>query len=396
MGGPSRRCRHGAPVLLLLLLLLLTTQYAAARTAAGSRKISIRGRGNSVVAAAAKAESKGNSNVKEDKASPLSLFVAAFRLSFRQGLSGGAAGLVQVITMMWLRTTVTYQHRYGVSTSQALRELYAQGGVMRFYRGLSYAIVQAPLCRFGSVAANEISNILVGVPTGSSSAACRAKPSDARAQRSDYAKIVLAATLGSALSTMWRVLLMPLDTCKTVLQVDGAKGFSALMARVLAGDIAPLFRGTTATIVATWVGHSWFLVHNWLDAAIAVPPSANARVLRAAWIGFLASAVSDAVSNCIKVIKTVKQAMLVDEASGAAPSYAAVVRHVLAEGGLAGLLGRGLLTRVASNGLQSVVFTVLWKVLFTSAGAKAKAGARTGAITGAGASRQRVGQSIAN
>ena len=105
--------------------------------------------------------------VQANPRSPLRQFIDAFKLSYRQGLSGWFAGLVQVITMMWLRTTVTYQHRYGVSTMQALRELWDQGGIPRFYRGVAYAVVQAPLCRFGSVAANEISNILVGVPTGS-------------------------------------------------------------------------------------------------------------------------------------------------------------------------------------------------------------------------------------
>lgn len=296
------------------------------------------------------------------KPGPLALFASALRLSLRQGLSGGAAGLVQVITMMWLRTTVTYQYRYGVSTFDALRELYAQGGIPRFYRGLAYAIVQAPLCRFGSVAANEISNILVGVPTSSDAPQTSRSPAPATTSVSTT-KIVLAATLGSLLSTIWRIILMPLDTCKTVLQVDGTAGFNVLMARVLSGDLSPLFRGTAATIVATWVGHSWFLVHNWLDAAIAVPESSNGRVLRAAWIGFLASAISDATSNFIKVIKTVKQSMLVD-VNGESPSYSMVVNEVLAQGGLAGLFGRGLTTRVVSNGVQSVVFTVLWKVVF--------------------------------
>ena len=296
------------------------------------------------------------------KPGPLALFASALRLSLRQGLSGGAAGLVQVITMMWLRTTVTYQYRYGVSTFDALRELYAQGGIPRFYRGLAYAIVQAPLCRFGSVAANEISNILVGVPTSSDAPQTSRSPAPATTSVSTT-KIVFAATLGSLLSTIWRIILMPLDTCKTVLQVDGTAGFNVLMARVLSGDLSPLFRGTAATIVATWVGHSWFLVHNWLDAAIAVPESSNGRVLRAAWIGFLASAISDATSNIIKVIKTVKQSMLVDD-NGESPSYRMVVNEVLAQGGLAGLFGRGLTTRVVSNGVQSVVFTVLWKVVF--------------------------------
>jgi len=37
---------------------------------------------------------------------------------------------------------------------EAVRYLYADGGVARFYQGLSFAIVQAPLARFGDVAFN--------------------------------------------------------------------------------------------------------------------------------------------------------------------------------------------------------------------------------------------------
>lgn len=43
---------------------------------------------------------------------------------------------------MWLRTTVNYQYRYGTSTSVALRTLYADGGVARFYQGVGPALLQ--------------------------------------------------------------------------------------------------------------------------------------------------------------------------------------------------------------------------------------------------------------
>ena len=55
---------------------------------------------------------------------------------------------------MWLRTTMNYQYRYGTTTTQALKALYAQGGVVRFYRGLLPALFQGPLSRFGDTAAN--------------------------------------------------------------------------------------------------------------------------------------------------------------------------------------------------------------------------------------------------
>lgn len=35
---------------------------------------------------------------------------------------------------MWLRTTVNYQYRNGTSMAVALKTLYAEGGIPRFYR----------------------------------------------------------------------------------------------------------------------------------------------------------------------------------------------------------------------------------------------------------------------
>lgn len=71
------------------------------------------------------------------------------------GLPGAMAGLLQVVTLMWLRTIVNYQCRYGTSIGAAASELYRQGGVLRFYRGVVFALVSNPMSRFGMAAANE-------------------------------------------------------------------------------------------------------------------------------------------------------------------------------------------------------------------------------------------------
>ena len=68
--------------------------------------------------------------------------------------------VVQVSTLMWMRTTMNYQYRYGMSTTQALKAIYADGGgglrgVLRFYKGFLPALVQGPLSRFGDTAANQ-------------------------------------------------------------------------------------------------------------------------------------------------------------------------------------------------------------------------------------------------
>lgn len=63
------------------------------------------------------------------------------------GLGGAVAGVCQVLTLMWLRTTMNYQYRHGGSLADALRTLYAQGGVRRFYQGLPYALLQTCVWR---------------------------------------------------------------------------------------------------------------------------------------------------------------------------------------------------------------------------------------------------------
>ena len=79
-----------------------------------------------------------------------------------------------------------------------------QGGVPRFYRGLVFALLQGPLARFGATAANEAMLSVV-----------------AEAQLTASPMLMAVATLAaSAAAGGWRWLIMPLDTCKTILQVS--------------------------------------------------------------------------------------------------------------------------------------------------------------------------------
>lgn len=152
---------------------------------------------------------------------------------------------------------------------------------------------------------------------------------------------------------------MPIDTCKTVLQVDGLRGFRFLTARVRRGEISALYTGAVATIVATMASHyPWFIVHNILDKYLSMRIDTVGFLLRSATIGFCASAVSDTLSNSLRVIKTVKQA-----SAGEYMSYRDVIIKVHSESGFRGLFGRGLMTRILTNGLQSILFTVIWKLM---------------------------------
>ena len=66
---------------------------------------------------------------------------------------------LNIMCLMWMRTTVNYQYRYGTGTITAIKTLYEDGGrglkgITRFYRGLVPALFQGPLSRFGDTAAN--------------------------------------------------------------------------------------------------------------------------------------------------------------------------------------------------------------------------------------------------
>jgi len=85
----------------------------------------------------------------------------------------------------------------------------------------------------------------------------------------------------------------------------------------------------------------------------------KSNLLRHAGIGFISSAVSDTLTNSIRVVKTTKQSL----ASKHIVSYGDVIFKILSVDGWKGLFGRGLRTRVLGNAIQSVLFTTIWRGL---------------------------------
>merc|ERR1712217_991675 len=77
----------------------------------------------------------------------------------KKALSGGIAGMaaqaINVLALMWMRTIMNYQYRYGGGLTETVKKLYAEGGIPRFYRGLAPGLIQAPVSRFGDTAAND-------------------------------------------------------------------------------------------------------------------------------------------------------------------------------------------------------------------------------------------------
>ncbi|KAI7843418.1 hypothetical protein COHA_002896 [Chlorella ohadii] len=277
------------------------------------------------------------------------------------GVPGAAAMAVQVLSLMWLRTTVNYHSlvlpslsaglatNFGAlsllpagiatastTTTEALKHLYKDGGVVRFYRGLGPALLQGPLSRFGDTAANAGMLALL--------------------QDVDM-PVALKTMAASGAAASFRIFLMPVDAMKTIMQVEGKGGFTKLMQKVRVGGPTVLYHGALAASAATFVGHyPWFFVYNSLNEALPQYSELPKRLLRSAFIGFCASAVSDTCSNSIRVVKTTKQA------ATDPISYTQAVKLVVEKDGVLGLFGRGLKTKIVANGLQGLMFSVLWRL----------------------------------
>jgi len=279
--------------------------------------------------------------------------------ALRGGLSGAAAMAINVGALMWMRTTVNFQYKYGMGTTEALRHIYNDGGrglsgVLRFYKGVGPALIQGPLSRFGDTAANDGAMALM----------------DALPMFEDTPTFVKSIGC-SAAAASFRIFLMPVDCLKTTMQVEGSKGIGLLGAKIKAGGPGVLWHGALGVVSATFVGHyPWFFTRNQLQE-ILPKYDRKTETLNylgvAAIIGFCASAVSDTCSNSIRVLKTTKQ-------TAEFPiTYTQAFRQVVDKDGISGLMFRGLKTKIISNGFQGLLFNVLWRTISDAMAEREKA-----------------------
>ncbi|KAL7571726.1 hypothetical protein ACA910_002825 [Epithemia clementina (nom. ined.)] len=259
------------------------------------------------------------------------------------GMSGALAGVVQVIALMWLRTITNYQYRYGTSFRQALQTLLKDGGIPRLYRGLLFALIQAPASKFAGVAANDGVMSLLG-----------------SFQETQLWGPGMTTIVSSVIFGFVRIFLMPIDTMKTVLQVDSHEGFENLMRSLRMGKFSVLYEGAWAVAVMGIVSYyPWFFTYNVMASTEWIKIAIPSALFRNAAIGLVASIASDTVANVFRVVKTMKQVSGTKSDS----SYYDIIRKIVAADGLKGLFGRGLRTRLATNAIQSVMFTVVWRLL---------------------------------
>ena len=236
---------------------------------------------------------------------------------------------------------------------------------------------QAPLARFGDTAANAGTLALLDDLESTRNLPIWAKTGAQMGHAAPFPCLIglcvseLSPHAGGAsvAAGCFRILLMPIDTVKTVLQVEGNGGLPLLRTKMQASGPRVLYAGALGAASATLAGHfPWFYVYNHLNAALPVydrKTDLPSYLARNAVIGFSASACSDTVSNrracvyrcdrfarmcshdcfahprSIRVLKTTKQA------SPVVISYVQAARSVIDKDGVIGLFTRGLKTKSA-------------------------------------------------
>ena len=260
--------------------------------------------------------------------------------SLKSGISGASAMTIQVSSLMWLRTTMNYQYKFGGQMIPTIKYLYKEGGIMRFYRGYIPALMVGPISRFGDTFTNELALSVF---------------------KDSHVPLSVQTGCASVMAGGWRILTLPIDAWKTSLQVHGNNGINILRMKVEKEGVKGLYNGALASSTATMIGHfPWFTTYNYMNLYIPKVKYGDEPMKalgRNAFIGFCASLVSDTVSNSMRVIKTYKQTH--EEKIG----YRRVVSEILEKDGIGGLLFRGLKTKIFTNGLQGIIFSIFYKFI---------------------------------
>ena len=259
--------------------------------------------------------------------------------SLNVGMAGYAATSFQVCSMMWLRTTMNYQFKNGGGTVNTIKKLYSEGGIPRFYRGVSFALINAPLSRFGDTAANMAATTYL--------------------EDSNFSRVE-KTFVGSIGAGLWRVGIIPIESFKSHLQVHGKPGLAILKNKIYTKGLPTLWNGCSASFTGTILGHfPWFYTYNYLQTKAPYKDSDSniVQFVRSGSIGFFSSAASDIVSNSVRVVKISKQTNEI----GA--SYKEVVNDIIKKDNVSGLFLRGLKTKMLMNGIQGFVFVVIFDKL---------------------------------
>jgi hypothetical protein len=150
--------------------------------------------------------------------------------AWKSGTAGYKAMILQVCSLMWLRTIVNYQYKYGTPIKETVLKLYNQGGLRRFYSGLLPALIQGPIIKFSDTFANTIVLEIFN--------------------KSDL-PIFIKTLAGSLSAALIRIILTPVDTVKTMCQVHGKEAKNIFKNKISKNGFFILYHGAMANFFIT-------------------------------------------------------------------------------------------------------------------------------------------------
>ena len=156
----------------------------------------------------------------------------------------------------------------------------------------------------------------------------------------------VATLLAAIMGTLFKALLQPLHTIKTLKQVNHGQGIPELIRRVRIHGVMSMWNGALHGISQRLVGSfSWFIVYNHLNKNSQNGSTNSMEGLGgSAIIGLLASSFSSVMANSFRVLNVV-QSTTDTKDSATSLTYQE-------------LLTRGLSSRLLSGIFSSIIFTV--------------------------------------
>ncbi|VBB19022.1 hypothetical protein YASMINEVIRUS_1554 [Yasminevirus sp. GU-2018] len=259
-------------------------------------------------------------------------------------LSGSVATVAQVCSFMWMRTIMNHQYYHGGTFKSTFNTLYKEGGVRRLYKGFGVTLLYVPMCRFG--------DILTNVGT------VRYLNSNPETKDLSFSTKTFCGTL---LAGVWRVGISPIDAVKNSLQVNGRNATKILRDKIKTHGMRVMYHGSPMTFMTCVTrDYPWFTTYNYLNLYFDTNHknlTKTQSVVKNAFTGLVASGVTDALTNSLQIVKIIRQTQS-DKIS-----YQKIVEHVVQKDGVVGLFIRGLKTRLLTNGIQGMMFSVLWNLM---------------------------------
>lgn len=258
-----------------------------------------------------------------------------FKESLKSGIGGFKAKTIQIISLNWLKTIMNYQNNNGTSFKKTIKILYKEGGIKRFFLGITPSLIQGPIIRFGDTFCNEIILDLM--------------------EKSNKS-IFIKTFISSSTACLFRILMNPLHNFKIIYQIEGKNAKKIIKEKIKKNGFISLYQGSFGNGFLNLISsYPWFAVHNFLNNYIPQFNNNQFNLLREAYIGFTSSFVSDCLTNSLRVVKTKKH---IDKDN---KSYYEIYNEIINKDGIKQLMFRGLETRILINGIQGLTFNVLWK-----------------------------------